>query len=335
MPVSLALVVFFIALGSTLLASELMVRGVGWLGVRLQLSGGLVGLLIALGANTPEIGSSISALAVGAKEVGVGIIVGSNLFNLAALLGLTALVANGLSFRRILALVHGGVGILVLAVVAITLLGKVGSIASAVLLLLLVVPYAAILATPPARLRRLPLPMATRRSLAWLAAKVRVRPERAREVDRTSWAPAWMVLPALITIGIASYGLVISALALSNRWLLPHRFVGTVILAVLTSLPNTYAAIRLGRQRYGSAVVSEAFNSNTINLIAGIGLPALVLGGTLASGRSSNDLWWLLALTIVAMGLALPRAGIGRLGGSLLIAAYLVYLALQMSQGWT
>ena len=54
----------------------------------LGLAAGLLGLLTALGADAPEISSASSALFAGASEVGVGVILGSNLFNLAALHGL-------------------------------------------------------------------------------------------------------------------------------------------------------------------------------------------------------------------------------------------------------
>jgi Ca2+/Na+ antiporter len=120
------------------------------------------------------------------------------------------------------------------------------------------------------------------------------------------------------------------ALLLGARWRISSAWLGTVVLAALTSLPNAYAAVRLGLRGNGPAVVSEAFNSNTLNLVAGISLPALFVGGVGAAPGSARDLAWLLALTLAAIGLGALRGRLGRLGGLLLIAVYVVFLAVAM-----
>jgi Ca2+/Na+ antiporter len=53
---------------------------------------------------------------------------------------------------------------------------------------------------------------------------------------------------------------------------------GALALAGLTSVPNAYAAASLALKGHGAAVVSVTLNSNTINLVAGLALPALVYG---------------------------------------------------------
>jgi Ca2+/Na+ antiporter len=101
------------------------------------------------------------------------------------------------------------------------------------------------------------------------------------------------------------------------------------VLAAITSLPNAYAAVRLALRRNGAAVLSEAFNSNTLNLLAGIGLPALVVGSVATVRGSATDLWWLLGLTVVALGLGYAQRGLSRAAGLLLIAGYLLFLAIE------
>ena len=64
------------------------------IGASLSLSEGLLGLVTALGADAPEISSSVMARSAGHNELGVGVVLGSNIFNLAALLGVSALVAG-------------------------------------------------------------------------------------------------------------------------------------------------------------------------------------------------------------------------------------------------
>ncbi len=102
---------------------------------------------------------------------------------------------------------------------------------------------------------------------------------------------------------------------------------GTVVLAALTSLPNAYAAARLALQGRGAAVVSETLNSNTINVLAGIALPALVFGGGPANGPGGSDLLWLLGMTAAVLLLLARRRGLTRAGGGAIIAAYLLFVA--------
>jgi cation:H+ antiporter len=60
----------------------------------------LLGLLAALAADTPEVISAVTALAHGQHDVGTGVVLGSNVFNLAALIGLGALIAGGIKLHR-------------------------------------------------------------------------------------------------------------------------------------------------------------------------------------------------------------------------------------------
>ena len=62
---------------------------------RLGVSEGLHGILTAIGADAPEVSAAIAALVASDKTVGVGVVIGSNVFNLAALLGLSLPAAEG------------------------------------------------------------------------------------------------------------------------------------------------------------------------------------------------------------------------------------------------
>ena len=113
MSTGFAALVFLVALVATLAASELLVWGVSRLGFKLGLAAGLVGLLTALGADSPEIASATTAAFSGAHEVGVGIVLGSNLFNLAALLGLPGLIRSPIRVRRMVPAVDGSVNLVI------------------------------------------------------------------------------------------------------------------------------------------------------------------------------------------------------------------------------
>ena len=301
----LALLAFLLGLGLSLAASEVLVRTLSRLGHELRLSAGLLGLLVALGADSPEISSALAASLSGARDVGVGVIIGSNLFNLAALLGLSALIAGRLRFRRMLLALDGGVALLATLIVALLVAVRLAPVLGLALMLIVTVPYVFVLARP-----------------------VQLPPNGSQASG--SWRPALWLLPAIGAIVAGSSLMVAMALPLGDRWHVSRAVQGTVVLAALTSLPNAYAAVRLALRQNGPAVVSEAFNSNTLNLVAGISVPALFLGGIGAVPGAGRELGWLLAMTLAAIGLGFAREELGRPSGLVLILIYAAFLAVVM-----
>jgi cation:H+ antiporter len=120
-----------------------------------------------------------------------------------------------------------------------------------------------------------------------------------------------------------------TALTLSHRYGVPDAVVGAVLLAVLTSLPNAYTGVRLGRARRGAALVTETMNSNTINLVGGLAIPALfvALGGF--STLAVVDIAWLLVATAGAILLLGRRSGMGVRAGILLLAVWAGFAVVQ------
>src|SRR5689334_14811301 len=91
---------FAASAGLVLLASDRLVDIVEAAGDRYRWAPGVVGLLAAAGADGPEVSSSIIALAAGSHDISLGVIVGSNLFNLAALLGLPIALLGYVAVQR-------------------------------------------------------------------------------------------------------------------------------------------------------------------------------------------------------------------------------------------
>src|SRR3989440_4890357 len=328
-PTPVALLVFAGGLAASLIASEFLVRGFGRLGGKLGLAAGLVGLLTALGADGPEISSAITALLSGAKDVGLGVILGSNLFNLATLLGLSTVLSGRLRFRRLLLWLDGGIALWVTVVVGLMFLARLPPLPALLLIVMAFAAYVFLLTAQPHRVDRLPINQHLRHRLAAAARLVHADLDRGEEpaIDRhASWAPVWWVVPSIAVIVAGSVAMVTGALVVGDRWHIPHSLLGAVGLAAITSLPNAYAATRLALLNNGTAVVSLAFNSNTLNLLAGVSIPALFISGLRSSPGVAPDIAWLLAMTLLAIGLAWWQQGMNRVGGLTLIVGYLLFL---------
>jgi len=329
MSVGIALLVFLACLIMTLVSSEVLVRGLVVLGTKLKLTEGFLGLLTALGADVPEIASAIASLLAGAADLGRGVVLGSNIFNLAILLGLSAVITGQVRMRRQGLMLDGTVALFTLLVVAALLLGLLAPALAMVLLAVLLIPYVVLVGLRPRQVDHLPLPDGLAHLLAVAASQVHEEEQDQQETVGSRF-PVLLVPLSLLVIVLASVGLVRAALALAQAWQLSQALVGAVILAGLTSLPNAYAAVHLALRGRGAAVVSATVNSNTINLVVGLALPALVIGRSSAASQVFVELGWLLGMTVIGLLLLLPAKGMTRVGGAGMIVLYLLFVVAQV-----
>ncbi|HEY5089965.1 MAG TPA: hypothetical protein VIK30_08350, partial [Polyangia bacterium] len=115
---------FFATLALVSISGYVLTGQVERLGTRLNFTPGLLGLVVALGADSPEVASAISALVHGRGDVGAGVVLGSNIFNVAALLGIGALVAkDGIQVGRAGLSLIGGAALLVTLVALLLVFG--------------------------------------------------------------------------------------------------------------------------------------------------------------------------------------------------------------------
>jgi cation:H+ antiporter len=303
--VALTLLLFLASLAVTLAAAGFFADRLDHVGPRLGLPEAIVGLLTAVAADAPEISSAVVALVRGEKQVSLGVVLGSNVFNLAAMIGLSAVLAGGVAIARRALVVEGAVGLAATLIAAGLLTRVLPATAAIVLFAAVVAPYLVIV------------------------GRSSTHHPPARRHEGALWKPLALIVPAVAVIVLGSTGMVRSALVLADDWHLPRAVVGVLLLAVLTSLPNAFTAVRLGLSGRGEALVTETLGSNTINLAGGVLVPALVVGLAGRSGVTDFNLSFLLGMTCVSL-LLLAR-GIGRRGGALLIALYAIFVIVQIA----
>jgi cation:H+ antiporter len=140
MPAGMTGLLFLASLVLTVISSLVLAEVVDRLGTRFGLSEGLLGIAGALAADSPEITAAITALQRGQGEVGIGVVFGSNLFNIAALLGLSAVVAGKVRIRRRALIVEGGVALAVTAIASALVLRWVAPVTTLGVTLAIFVP---------------------------------------------------------------------------------------------------------------------------------------------------------------------------------------------------
>jgi cation:H+ antiporter len=327
MPAGLWAVLFAAGVSVSLAASWQLVLRLERLGERARFSEAWLGLVAALAADAPEITSATTALAHGQASVGAGVVVGSNVFNLAALLGLAAVVAGWVGFHRRVVLLGGIPGVWVAAVCLLAVAGVLPPTAGLLLAAVLLVPYAGLLALRRPRMERLPFPGSW---TAWLVSAVHEEEAELSEAIRPrrgTWRDGLAAAVALVAVVAASIIMERAATVLGHRYAVADIVIGGLVLAVVTSLPNAVSAVYLARRGRGSAVLSTALNSNAINVAAGLLIPASMVGLGAPSGQDLLVAAWYAGLTALALALAWRARGLGRMHGALIIAGYLAFAA--------
>jgi cation:H+ antiporter len=330
--------VFVASAAVSLLASDQLVKALERVGTDIGAAQVLLGLVAALAADGPELTSAVTALLSGEHALGLGVLFGSNVFNIAALLGLGPFLAGRVRFHRRVVVMEGtaAVGVAVASLLLVS--GALGAVPVLVLTLAFFVPYVIVAAVPTARL---PLPGPWRQ---WLSEALQEEVEETQDAYRPAWrantrlAGVSAVVAVLIVIG-ASVLMEHSASVGGTALGVPEVVLGGVVLAGVTSLPNAVAAVYLARAGKGAATLSVAMNSNTINVVGGLALPA-VIGGFALAGLGGGTVFAgaaYLAMTALVILLAYRGAyrgdGLGRGAGALLLGAYAVFLGVLIAVG--
>jgi cation:H+ antiporter len=331
MTVGLSIFTFVVGAAVSLVTSWVLVSRLERIGERLGLSEALLGIVAALAADAPEVTASITALAHGQATIGAGVVLGSNVFNLAALLGLGAVVAGRISLHRKVVVLAGVVAMLVAVICLFSVGGQLPAGAGLAVILAILVPYVVLLGAHRTILGR--LGHATKWT-AWISAAI-VEEESALEEAihprRGTVGDALMAGGSLVVVVAASIAMERGASSLGVHFAVPEIIVGGLVLAAVTSLPNAVSAIYLARRGRGAATLSTALNSNSLNVLAGLLIPATIIGLAKPSGSGLLVAGWYVGLTALTLALSYCGHGLRRISGGLIIAAYGLFVILLLT----
>ena len=151
---------FAVGAAVSLATSWVLVSRLERIGEMFGLTEALLGVVAALAADVPEITASITALVHDQPTVGAGVVLGSNVFNLAALLGLGAVVAGRIRLHQKVVVFSGTVAVVIGVACLLSVGGHLSAAVGLAVVLAVLVPYVALLG-------------AHRRILGWLGLPVR------------------------------------------------------------------------------------------------------------------------------------------------------------------
>ena len=320
---TLAALYLLAGLGLLYAGAELLVRGSASLAGRLGLTPLVIGLtVVAFGTSAPELAVSVAAALQGNGALAVGNVIGSNIANIAFILGVAALIAplavHAKIIRVDIPLLIGVSGVTVL----LSLDGDFSRREGLALTAGLVV-YVGI-----------SVGMARREHSRRLAA------EYGAVVPAPADGLATDLVRVLAGLALLVWGanwLVDGAVSIARALGVSQAVIGLTVVALGTSLPELATSVVAALRRHTDLALGNVIGSNLFNLLGILGISS-ALAPYQVTGIRMTDWLAMLGVTLVLLPLAATHATIKRWEGGLLCllyAGYIAYLALRSVGGAT
>ncbi|MFT5288092.1 MAG: cation:H+ antiporter [Planctomycetota bacterium] len=310
-----------IALGLVFLLAggEAMVRGASGIGLLARISPAVVGLtIVAAGTSMPELVVSLQAAANGNPGIALGNVVGSNIFNIGIVLGLTALVrplriqGNSVKFEW---------PVMLLATSLLLLLSR-DSLLDRVEGTFLVAGLAAFVAYA-----------------VWIARKNTSPAERGEFADGVGTASfgrtgarAWTynigaVLGGGVLLAFGSDTMVRGSVGMATALGVAPTVIGLTIVAAGTSTPELVTSLVAAYRGRDDIAVTNVLGSNIFNILGIAGTTALVAPVPVPAAIVARDNWWMLGACLLLLPLMRSGMRVTRVEGAVVVTLYAAYTA--------
>jgi len=275
----------------------------------------IIGLtIVAMGSSAPEIMVAVTASLDGAENTAIGNALGSNITNIALVLGVTVLlkplVVHSQLLNRELPIL-----LLVSAIAGYMLFDQVLTQAEGTFLLALF--------------------FITIGGLCWLTLKDRNKDDKlideaqdeVPEGVSNNAAVLWIVV-GMILLPVSSHFVVEGASDIARYFGISDLVIGLTIIAIGTSLPELAACIASIKNNEHDLALGNIVGSNIFNILAVLAVPALIAPGVFDANAAGRDMYIMLGLTGLLFAMCWQFFGkrtITRIEGAILVAIFIAY----------
>ncbi len=325
----LAITLFLIGgLAALLVGAEFLVKGASNLSLRLGLSALVVGLtVVAFGTSAPELAISLFSVLEGKTDIAVGNVVGSNIFNVLFILGLSAAVAPLVVKSQ---LIRFDVPILIGVSLLTWLLARDGQFdrVEGAVLFAGAIFYTTFLIWQSRR--------ETKEIVEEYKEELEQAPYSSKKPTPQLTAQLLFIAAGLGLLVFGSRLFVSGAVDLAKMMGVSDLVIGLTIVAAGTSLPEVATSVLASARGHTDIAVGNVIGSNIFNLFSVLGLTSLVApsGLPVSPGTISVDLPVMLGVAMICLPVLHTGLRVSRLEGVLLFGLYLAYTAwLVLNQG--
>ncbi len=292
------------------IGAEGLIRGSSNLAIKIGITPLVVGLtVVAFGTSTPELVVSLKAALLGNSSISLGNVVGSNIANIALILGVAALIRPlDVHAKVIMREIPIMIGISILLLLLL-IDGELGFIDGLIFVIGLIV---------------------------YLVVNVLIaRKEKNPEIDSefSEGLKSKLGVSVSIVLMIAGLGLLIlganlfvqSAVAIAKIFNVSDAIIGLTIVAIGTSLPELITSIVAAYKKEADIAIGNVVGSNIFNILGILGITALIIPIS-SVGISYLDLGVMLFAAIILFPLSRSGFSISRFEGALLLVGYAGYI---------
>lgn len=268
--------------------------------------------ILAMGSSAPEMMVSAAAALDGKTDTAVGNVIGSNIANIALILGITALIkplaiSSGI-IRRELPLML----IVTLLAGAIMYNNYLGFYEGVLLIALFAVFIIAMLYISKSEQKNGDILLEEQES------------EIPEGVDNKI-ALFWVVV-GLILLPVGANMLIDNAVVIAKFFGMSDLVIGLTIIALGTSLPELAASVAGVLKGEDDMAAGNIIGSNVFNILAVMGIPALINPSAISPDLMSRDFYVMMGVSILLLFMALGKSrSINRIEGGILVTCFLVY----------
>lgn len=313
----MTIILFVAGLVFLIIGAEFLVRGAGRLAAAVGISPLVVGLtVVAFGTSAPELAVSVKSALADQAGIAVGNVVGSNIFNVLFILGVSALIVPLVVSSQ---LIRMDVPIMVALSVLVMLLALDGGFSrfDGIALFAGLLIYIGVLIT-----------MSRRESAA---VKLEFAEEYGVAPDaKTSWfKDTLLIIVGLALLVTGSRWFVDSAVTFAQYLGVSELVVGLTIVAAGTSMPEVVTSIIAALRGERDIAVGNVVGSNIFNLMGVLGVASIIAptGIVISPEFVRFDIPVMILVALACVPIFFTGGVISRQEGAVLLAYYVAYTA--------
>ncbi len=300
-------------------SADRFVVGASGIAINMGISPLIIGLtIVGFGTSAPEMIVSGMAAYEGTPNLAIGNAIGSNITNIALVLGITALVTPLMVHSKILKREYPIMFFIMMFVWALLWDGELSYLDG----ILLITAMFALMAL---------ITLMGLKEKQQTDSQDSLEQEFSDEIPRdmsTAKAFLWLIVGLLVLL-ISSRMLVWGAVNVAHAFHVSDLVIGLTIVAVGTSLPELAASISSALKGEHEIAIGNIIGSNMFNLLGVLGIPGIMTGAILEPGVLSRDYPVMIALSVLLFLFAYGFKGegrINRLEGGVLLLCYISYM---------
>ncbi len=316
----MAYLFLILGLATLIVGGEFLVNGAVGIAKKAHISSLVIGMtVISFGTSAPELIVSIKAALSGNPEIAIGNVIGSNIANLALVLGITVIIFP-IVVDRNSKIIDWPMMMLASILFFVFALyfgdGYVITRIEGVILFTILLSFIIFLITK------------SRKQTKKLKAKSssEIEDNAAKKVNL--WKALSSLLIGLIGLYFGAEWLLSSAVELARNFGMSDAVIGVTVIAFGTSVPELVTSAVAAFKKETDISIGNLIGSNLFNIMAVIGITAIVKPIHVGAESINYHMIWMLAIAFALLPLMVIGKKLGRTKGFMLFGTYVVYITL-------